>query len=72
MKKVLGYFLSCIIFYSVLVMLRILVMVFILRYPKVETTPHDLIAPLIATVIWLVLMIIFSGFKKGKLQKGEV
>jgi hypothetical protein len=72
MKKALGYFLSCLIFYSVLVTLRILVMAFVLRYPKVETTQRDLIAPLIATVIWLVLMIIFNGFKKEKLQKDEV
>jgi hypothetical protein len=47
-------------------------MVFVLCYPKVETAPHDLIAPLIATAIWLVLMIAFGGFKKNKTQNAEV
>jgi hypothetical protein len=49
---------------------RIFVMAFVLHYPKVETTPRDLIAALIARSIWLVLMIISSGFKNQKVQKG--
>jgi hypothetical protein len=71
MKKAFGYFLSCLIFYSVMVTLRIFVMMFILNYPTVETNHHDLIEPLIATIIWLVLTIALSGFKKKKAQNAE-
>jgi hypothetical protein len=44
---------------------------FILNYPVVQTNRNDLIAPLIATIIWLAAMLALGGFKKKKTQNSE-
>jgi hypothetical protein len=72
MKKLIPYLLNCLIFFLVIVSLRILGIIFILNQEQAVTTSRDLISPLIVTAVWIVLMIVFKGFKKEGSQKAEV
>jgi|GEM_PF-3583876 hypothetical protein len=72
MNNITPYLLQCLLFFSAMVTLRIVAIIFFYNQHSVATTFKDLLSALIATGIWLVLMFVFKGFKKEKSQKVEI